>query len=83
MALGAVMFPFAYSCAKFYGRWWKLAAFGVIFVLRNAIYDSGMFIRWFIYGPSYLKAIMELDQNESFAAIQTRLFVKYSAKVEI
>ena len=48
---------------------WKMSMFGVIFILRNAIYDSGMYIRFFIHGPSYLKHIMTLNQDESFAAI--------------
>lgn len=61
LALAGVMFPFAYSCAAFYGRWWKLGAFCVIYILRNAIYDSGMFIRFFIYGPNYLSKIMAQD----------------------
>ena len=77
------MLPFAFSCLKYRGRMWKLGVFCGIFILRNAIYDSGMYIRFFLYGPSYLRQIMTLDQNESFGAIQTRLFVKWCARHEI
>merc|ERR1712032_1153622 len=51
--------------------------------MRHGIYDSGMYVRFFLYGPGYSKDIMSLNQDESFAAIQTRLFVKYCGKLEI
>ena len=83
MALGAILFPFSFACMKYRGRMWKVGAFFGIFLMRNAIYDSGMYIRFFLYGPGYLRQIMNLNQDDSFAAIQTRLFVKYCGKLEI
>ena len=42
-----------------------------------------MYLRFFLYGPSYMKAIMKVDPEQSFASIQARLFVKYCGKLEI
>jgi len=75
--------PFLVACGAYRGRTWKLGAFLGIYVLRNAIYDGGMYLRFFLYGPSYMKAIMNVDPEHSFASIQARLFVKYCGKLEI
>ena len=51
--------------------------------MLNAIYDTGMYMRFFIHGPKYMKQVLELDPETSFASIQMRLFMKYCAKSEI
>ena len=54
-----------------------------IFVTLNAIYDVGMYGRFFILGPGYLRKLAELDSKENFSALQVRLFMKHCAATEI
>ena len=49
----------------------------------EALYDTGMYLHFFIHGPKYIKQIINLDETENFAAIQTKLFMKYCASNEI
>ena len=65
----AVMAPYVYCAGKYSGWTWKIVAWYAIYRLFHAIYDVGVFMRFFIYGPSYIKSILELDPQESFASI--------------
>ena len=47
--------PFVYACAKYKGYSWKFAGMYALFVTFNAFYDLGVYTRFFIYGPSYLR----------------------------
>ena len=77
------MLPFIYACSVYRGMYWKLAVFSGIFLMIDAIYDCGMYMRFVVHGPAYLRRISELPPERSFGSIQTRLFVKYCAKLEI
>ena len=54
-----------------------------IFVSLDAIYDVGMYGRFFLLGPGYLRKLSELDSKENFSALQIRLFMKHCAAMEI
>ena len=58
-----------YACSKYKGLPWKFLGMYGLFITLNAIYDVGMYARWFIYGPSYLRKLAELDPNESFSPL--------------
>ena len=45
------------ACSKYKGMWWKFLGFYAIYSLLNSIYDVGMYARFFVYGPSYFKAL--------------------------
>ena len=40
-------------------------------------------IYFFIHGPKFMRRVLELPQADNFASIQTRLFMRYCATVEI
>ena len=40
---------------------WKFLVFYGIYVTLDAIYDSGVYFRFFLYGPSYLRQIAKID----------------------
>jgi hypothetical protein len=60
-ACGAVMIPYIYACGTYKGHLWKFLTFYVIYVTLDAIYDSGVYLRFFLYGPSYLRSIANID----------------------
>ena len=62
---------------------WKFASFYVILLTHNAIYDIGMYLNFWANGPRFIRQLMSLDQQESFSAIQSRLFVRWCASQEI
>ena len=49
----------------------------------NAVYDCGVYARFFCYGPSSMQKVVKLDHNEHFSSIQARLFMKHCAQIEI
>ena len=63
------MLPYVYSCGVYRGHLWKFLIFYGIYVTLDAIYDSGVYFRFFLYGPRYMRQIAEIDQTESFAAL--------------
>ena len=77
------MLPYFTVCAKYKGLWWKGLAMYGIYVTINAIYDVGMYARFFLLGPGYLRSLCELDQEDNFSALQVRLFMKSCAATEI
>ena len=74
-----------YTLAFFYyrGALWKAATFYALFCSVNAVYDAGVYLHFFMHGPAIMRKIMELDEQSSFASIQTRLFMRYCAAQEI
>lgn len=58
-----------YSCGIYRGYLWKGLAFYLIYREIDAIYDFGMYLGFFIKGPSQLKRILKLDPETSFAQI--------------
>ena len=64
-----VFMPYMYACAKYRGYIWKGLTFYLFLNCMNAIYDCGMYTRFFVYGPSSMKKCAELDPNKSFASI--------------
>jgi hypothetical protein len=49
----------------------------------QAVYDCGMYASFFFNGPRIMRQLMELDPNESFSPIQTKLFLRWCASQEI
>ena len=82
-AVFTVLTPYFYVCAKYRGMAWKAATFYVLVKMIDAIYDSGIYLRFFVRAPKAMRDIAALDPENSFASIQTRLFMKHCAKVEI
>ena len=83
---GAVFFmfvPFVYVCGFYKGWIWKGGLLYVLTKLMNAQYDLGMYARFFVHAPQHIRKVLELDPDESFACIQSRLFMKHCAKVEL
>jgi hypothetical protein len=78
-----VFIPYIWACGMYRGYLWKGAAFYMIAKSMDALYDIGMYLRFFIHGPKYFKSILSLDDNKSFSVIQARLFMKYCAEKEM
>jgi hypothetical protein len=62
---------------------WKVVTLYGLITTLNAFYDAGMYLSFFVHGPNFIRKILELDQTESFSAIQARLFVRWCASQEI
>ena len=73
-ALAAVLLPYLYMCGIRKGYLWKGLSLYAILRLFDSIYDSGMYLRFFIHGPKDMRRVAILDQEKSFAAIQMHLF---------
>jgi hypothetical protein len=56
-----------YACGIYRGYLWKGLAFYVIYREIDAIYDFGMYLSFFLRGPSQMRRILELDSSRSFA----------------
>ena len=50
-AVMTVFMPYMYACAKYRGYIWKGLTFYMFLNCMNAIYDCGMYARFFVYGP--------------------------------
>ena len=68
------------AVAKYRGYIWKGLSIYVIFKMMNAIYDCGIYARFFVYGPFSMRKVLKLNPDENFAAIQSRLFLKFCAQ---
>ncbi|CDW77373.1 UNKNOWN [Stylonychia lemnae] len=49
----------------------------------DALYDAGIYTRFFFNAPRQFRYILSLNETENFGALQTRLFVKYCAEQEM
>ena len=49
--VGLTISPWVYGVAKYKGYIWKGLSIYVIFKMINAIYDCGIYARFFVYGP--------------------------------
>ena len=47
--------PFLGFLIKKKGFWWKIGGIYAFSTVFNAIYDSGMYLHFFIHGPSYMR----------------------------
>lgn len=79
----SVLAPYFYACFMRRGMAWKVAMFYGIMVEINAIYDTGMYLNFIVNGPTYMRRILDLNPEESFSAIQMKLFVRWCASQEI
>ena len=52
-------------------------------LLFHPIYDYGLILKMFMSGPTYFKNNLALDERDSFSKIQTELFIRHCAKVEL
>ena len=82
-AVMSVFLPYVYACSIYRGYIWKGISLYAIIKLMDAIYDAGIYARFFIHGPSSMRKVAVLSQEESFAAIQTHLFMKHCAMIEL
>ena len=64
-----VFLPFAYFASIYKGYLWKGAGFYAIYKLMDALYDTGMYLRFFIHAPQYMRRTVKLNEEDSFAAI--------------
>ena len=63
------MLPYVYACGAYRGHMWKFLIFYGIYVTLDAIYDSGVYFRFFLYGSKYMRQIANIYYSESFASI--------------
>jgi hypothetical protein len=82
-AVAAMCLPYVYMCGLYSGLIWKGVLLYGITKLINAQYDAGMYLRFFVCAPKHIKKILELSDEESFGSIQTKLFMKHCAKMEL
>uniref|UniRef100_A0A7S3ILZ0 Uncharacterized protein n=1 Tax=Strombidium inclinatum TaxID=197538 RepID=A0A7S3ILZ0_9SPIT len=80
--MGAFM-PLVWSFAKYRGSLWKVGAFYAFYRFMDAIYDQGIYLYFFLYGPGAMKKVLDLDGDKSFGHIQVKLFMKHCAKLEL
>lgn len=69
LVIASVFLPYLYACGVKRGYLWKGLAFYVIYKSFNALYDIGMYLRFIVYGGSYLRKILALKEDESFGNI--------------
>ena len=75
--IAGVMLPYFYICGTYKGYFWKLLLFYFIYREADALYDFGIYTRFFIHGPKQFRKILSLKDTENFGCIQTKLFMKY------
>ena len=78
--------PYVLSLFSYRGLLWKATSLYVISSTFDAIYDMGMYLHFFIQAPSHMRSLLTLADKpdvESFGAIQTRLYMRYCAQLEI
>lgn len=49
--IAGAMFPYLYVCGVYKGYLWKLALFYFIYREADALYDAGIYLRFFVNGP--------------------------------
>jgi len=49
--IASVMLPFLYICGTYKGYFWKLGLFYVIYRQADALYDTGIYTRFFFNAP--------------------------------
>ena len=59
--VGSTLVPYLYVVSMYRGFTWKFATFYVIYRMLDAIYDSGMYARFFLFGPSAMKRLAQMD----------------------
>lgn len=65
----SVILPYLYACGIYRGYAWKGLLFYLIYREVDAIYDCGMYTRFFVNGPRQMKYVLNLDEGKSFGAI--------------
>lgn len=81
VAVGFLPVGFAIFMTK--GLFRKTFIFFAWYSLINPFYDAGIYARFWWKSPEYFKKLLALDEKESFAAIQTRLFIRSAALKEM
>ena len=61
--------PLLFMLALKKGAAWKIGGIYMYSVVFNAIYDSGIYLQFFLNGPSSMRKILALDEEKSFSAI--------------
>lgn len=49
--IASVMLPYLYACGIYKGYGWKLLLFYFIYREADALYDAGIYLRFFANGP--------------------------------
>ena len=80
--IAAVGIPFIGVLLAKKGIMWKLAGVYFFSTVFDAIYDTGMYLHFFLHAPHYMRKLLELEDT-SLAAIQLRLFLRFCASTEI
>ena len=81
--VGIVVVPYMFSLLKTKSIPYKVLTGYLIYTCLDALYDMGIYTYFFLHGPRYMRKILELPSKENFSSIQTRLFMRYCATVEI
>eukprot|EP00347_Sterkiella_histriomuscorum_P012597 403367957 len=81
--IASVTLPFLYVCGTYKGYFWKLGLFYIIYREADALYDAGIYLRFLVNAPRQFRYMLALDDSKNFGTIQTKLFVKYCAEVEM
>ena len=68
-ALASVFVPYLYMCSIRKGYIWKFAILYSFLKLFDSFYDTGMYLRFFVHGPSEMRKVASLDNEKSFASI--------------
>ena len=55
--------PFLYSCGARKGWIWKLTTLYCLMNVFDSIYDSGIYLRFFVHGPADMRRIAALDKE--------------------
>lgn len=71
--------PYFYACFRYGGWAWKLFTFLGLMSTINATFDVGMYLNFCVNGMPLFKKLLNLDPQNNFSAIQTRLFMKWCA----
>ena len=74
-----MVLPYLWACGTYRGYLWKGLAFYLIYREADALYDFGMYLNFFLHGPRQMRSFLALDPAQSFAGIQTALFMKHAA----
>jgi hypothetical protein len=65
----SVILPYLYACGMYRGYAWKGLLFYLIYREADAIYDAGIYTRFFIHGPRQLRYVLNLEESKNFGAI--------------
>ena len=58
LSTAAFFAPYVYLCATYRGYAWKFLMFYIMYRELDSFYDVGIYLRFFIYGPKYMRKFL-------------------------